>query len=227
MRSLPHSIVIVTTSKLRFDGTQLSSPSKVNVPNPSTPRDYRGMTVSSFTTLTLTPEPIISFNIKFPSQTLAAIEHGRHFLVHLLEASEAGMLVADAFTKGSREKERVLLGNMGGVGVKAVEVATRFHKDGTTSLPMLRNKGVMRVLRCSVLSGVEGKKSGLVKVGDHMLVLAKVEEILEGGDGKEEVEGVEERMKSGLCYADGKYRRIGDVIEVNGDAVEGKKDRDI
>lgn len=226
MRSLPHSVVVVTASKIRLEGALLDSPIHIKSAKPTTPRDYRGMTVSSFTTLTLTPEPIISFNVKFPSQTLAAIEHSRHFLIHILEASENGMKIAREFTKGSRHVEKIFFGSTKGFGIKPISVKTRFEgKD--MCLPMLRERGVMGVLRCEVLGNIGGGKSGLVKVGDHMLVLAKVEEILDGG-GKE---GEQERVKGGLCYADGRYRRVGDVIkgerdiiEVKEDPIEGKKD---
>ena len=89
---------------------------------------------------------------------------------------------------------------------------------GDLELPRLRAEGVVRVLRCEVLgdgnrgdNGEDGGVGGLVSVGDHVLVLGKVDEIL--GDRKGERIGNWEG-KHGLCYADGKYRRIGDVIEV-------------
>jgi flavin reductase (DIM6/NTAB) family NADH-FMN oxidoreductase RutF len=156
------------------------------------------MTVSSFTTITLSPVPIISFNVKIPSQTLSAIERSEAFLVHILEASEGGMRLADAFTKGNKNVEGLLGGVSMGVRIKDVEVETRMK---TMSLPMLKAKGVMRVLRCSILA------DKMVEVGDHMIVIARIEEILDS-DEEGELEG-----KIGLCYVDGRYRRVGDVIE--------------
>ena len=62
-------------------------------------------------------------------------------------------------------------------------------------------------MRCEAL-----QEKGFVKVGDHVLVIAKVHEILDLPEGKEGGEGTE----NGLCYADGRYRRIGDVIDIQG-----------
>lgn len=67
----------------------------------------------------------------------------------------------------------------------------------------------MKVLRCEVLED-GGKTGGLVEVGDHVLVLGKVVGIVEPPRGGREGLVVE----SGLCYADGRYRSVGDVIEL-------------
>jgi hypothetical protein len=56
-----------------------------------------------------------------------------------------------------------------------------------------------------------------VKAGDHMVVIATVEEILGDDTGE-----ADENM--GLCYAGGRYRRVGEVIEIEEDVVEEKKD---
>jgi flavin reductase (DIM6/NTAB) family NADH-FMN oxidoreductase RutF len=201
MRTLPHSVVVVTASQLRFDG---DSPVPAACLKPARPHDYRGVTVSSFTTITLQPEPIISFNVKFPSQTLVAIEHSRHFLVHVLEASEGGVSIADIFTKGNNYARDFFLGDKKGFKVTEVDVMTKFEGK-MTSLPMLRAEGVMRVLRCSV--------SKVMMVGDHRVIIARVEEILGGEEGG--LEG-----KTGLCYMDGRYRGVGDFEHI----VEEKKD---
>ena len=201
MRTLPQSVVVVTSSKPRYVA---QSKGILNPPiHPTKPKDYRGITLSSFTTLTLEPEPIISFNIKYPSETYAAIAQSKHFLVHVLEGSEDAMLIADAFAKGSQYAKEFIWdhvwGGMKRLGVAEVKVMTRF-KGKTMSLPMLKAKSVMRVFRCSVMT-----KS--LRVADHMVVFARVEEILEGGEGG--LEG-----KTGLCYADGRYWRVRELKEI-------------
>jgi len=89
----------------------------------------------------------------------------------------------------------------------------RYGKDGSrggkAGLPLLAAEGVMKVLRCEVLED-GGKTGGLVEVGDHVLVLGKVVGIVEPPRGGREGLVVE----SGLCYADGRYRSVGDVIEL-------------
>jgi flavin reductase (DIM6/NTAB) family NADH-FMN oxidoreductase RutF len=205
MRTLPHSVVVITSSKIHYKAHPKGVPNPAI--KPTKPRDYRGITLSSFMTITLEPEPIICFNIKYPSETYAAIAQSKHFLVHVLEASENGMLIADAFTKGSKHAKDFIRGGRTGLEVTKVEVMTRF-KGERMSLPMLRAKSVMRVLRCSVLPKT-------LMVADHMVVFARVEEIWESEEGG--LEG-----KTGLCYADGRYRGVGELKE---DIVEEEEEK--
>ena len=89
------------------------------------------------------------------------------------------------------------------------------------SLPRLKGPGVGKVLRCELLNGARGKSGrvvkdshglmrptqGLIAVGDHVLVLGRVTEIL----------GVEEESKRrpyGLSYVDRRYRYVGEAISV-------------
>lgn len=127
-------------------------------------------------------------------------------MIHVLEGNGDGARVADVFTRGDGQ---------GGSNVfKDLEVEELNAGGGNMSLalPRIMNVGVVRVLSCEVLgkeqNGDSYGKDGLVNVGDHVLVLAKVEEII-GGDE-------EGKQMHGLCYADGRYRLIGDVIEIDG-----------
>ncbi|EQB46371.1 flavin reductase like domain-containing protein [Colletotrichum gloeosporioides Cg-14] len=86
MRRLAHSVVVCT----------------------STDRDGRprGMTMSSFVSLSMDPVPLVSFNVRTPSRTLAAIEDlGGRFNVHVLAEGEAGARVAEWFTRGNSDGE--------------------------------------------------------------------------------------------------------------------------
>ena len=74
----------------------------------------------------------------------------------------------------------------------------RASDGGELEPPLLAAKGITRVLRCKLL-----KDNGLVEVGDHTLILAEVRGVIESG-----------RDGEGLCYSDGKYRGVGEVIEV-------------
>lgn len=185
MRTMPHSVVVATAT----------APS----PDRGTPPSYKGMTVSSFTTLTLTPQPIITFNIRKPSSTLDAIQGSGQFLIHILAATKSGASVADAFTKGN------------GTNVfrspTFTVLKTRRGTGGGIDPPLLAAEGITKVLRCEVLNG---DQQGLVDVGDHTLVLAKVVSIIEPGHV---AEGGQERK--GLCYFNGQYRDIGDAIDVS------------
>jgi flavin reductase (DIM6/NTAB) family NADH-FMN oxidoreductase RutF len=230
MRFLPSSVVVLT-------GT-VAEPGAP--PTRKSYKPYRGMTLSSFSSLSLSPEPVVTFNIRVPSSTLQAITIAKQFLIHILDASVEGARVADVFTKifakapvpdtpysglsrspfefGKRE-------NYFNVERKLVS-AERRGKESLIILPRLRGKGIRNVLRCEVLesSPSAGKRkvagsiygehrpsSGLLRVGDHVVVLARVVEILEGA-GERDRDRRRDPLKSdyGLTYADGKYlyRRV-------------------
>ncbi|TGO44055.1 hypothetical protein BOTNAR_0971g00020 [Botryotinia narcissicola] len=158
------------------------------------------MTLSSFTTLTLSPEPIITFNIKRPSRTLDALKAlypvglasssakdnpDRWFHIHILESNTSGAQFASHFSRGGPmlPEDHKLLYSPGAIAdVTARGIRQTFHCE------ILRNHGT----------------SGFIDVGDHTLVFGKVMKI---GFGKE-VEKVKGRKKEwrGLCYMQGKYQ---------------------
>ncbi len=192
---MPHSVVTITTS---VGGSSATSA-------------FRGMTVSSFTTLTLTPTPIITFNIRKPSRTLDAIRESRQFLVHILSATEEGAQTAHHFTRGNSED--VFKGLDKGRGFAV------WNCGSECPLPLLSSPGVTKVLRCKLREGEGETLGGLVEVGDHVLVLGNVESIVEPPPGKDKA-SLEDR---GLNYLDRAYRAVGNVIEV----VDAKEDEAI
>lgn len=165
MRRLAHSVVVCTATDR--DGQP------------------RGMTMSSFVSLSMDPVPLVTFNVRTPSRTLTAIqdEEGR-FNIHVLAEGVEGAMVAEWFTRG----------NVGGemfrdlpAGIEVVE------EDGKA--PVLEGRGVLFVLRCRVLG------EGMVRVRDHVVVVGEVEGVVRG-----EGEGF------GLVYADRRYRNLGEVL---------------
>ncbi|KFY72430.1 hypothetical protein V499_07437 [Pseudogymnoascus sp. VKM F-103] len=182
MRKMPHAAVVATTS--------------TGGPASSSTSNFRGMTVSSFSTVTLTPTPIISFNIRRPSRTLDAIRQSRQFLIHVLSATEAGANVAHGFTKGNS------------TDVFAKQQFAVWNVGSKYPLPLLSSPGVTKVLRCKLRDVGEG--AGLIEVGDHVLVLADVESIIEPPPTKDAAT-LEDR---GLSYLDRAYREVGKVIQV-------------
>lgn len=86
MRHVPHPVAIITATDLNALETD---------------RGFRGMTVSSFNTVTLTPEPVVSFNVRRPSETLNALVSSGRFLVHLLAPTRAAAALAREFSKGN------------------------------------------------------------------------------------------------------------------------------
>lgn len=169
MRLLPHSVVVCTSNQ-PGDGP-------------------RAMTMSSFTSLTLTPTPLVTFNIATPSRTLDAIRASGGFNVHVLNGDEQGANVASHFTKG----------NVGDSIFKGLD----YSQDGDEA-PLLREDGVMFALRCRVLR--DAPEEGLMRVRDHVIVVGEVMEMVRVGE--------EEDEEFGLVYADRRYRQVGGALEV-------------
>lgn len=147
----------------------------------------RAMTMSSFTSLTLSPAPLVTFNVATPSRTLDAIAASGSFNVHVLAGDAAGAAVADHFTRGN---------------VDGVFEGLETLNEGRGGAPVLGGEGVLRVLRCRVLQ--DGPEGGLVRVRDHVIVVGEVVEMIPGSKTGE----------FGLAYADRKYRQVGDVIAI-------------
>ncbi|KND91954.1 Uncharacterized protein TOPH_03472 [Tolypocladium ophioglossoides CBS 100239] len=145
----------------------------------------RALTMSSFTSLTLAPTPLVTFNVATPSRTLDAIAASGEFNIHILAGDAAGAAVADHFTRG----------NLDGVFKGLVTL-----NEGVDRAPVLGGEGVLRVLRCKVLE--DGPAGGLVRVRDHVIVVGEVIEMMPGKKAEE----------FGLAYADRRYRQVGDVI---------------
>ena len=89
------------------------------------------------------------------------------------------------------------------------------------TLPRLQGAGVRKVLKCQLLQEFATPSAtgdtapslqvtkGMIRVGDHFLVVAKVLEIL----GRN-VEDSGEQGGYGLSYVDGKYRQVGEPISL-------------
>ncbi|RDW83313.1 hypothetical protein BP5796_04804 [Coleophoma crateriformis] len=180
MRKLPHSVVVLTTAQQ---------------PTSSAPQPIRrGMTLSSFTTLTLTPNPIVTFNIRRPSLTLSALRSSpsHRFNIQVLNANPLGAQIADAFTRGNKDGDpfQALMQRQ----ADSLEIV---EQEGAGL--MFRSEGVKRTLGCKIL----GQGKGFVDVGDHVVVMAEVVDIYEPfGDAGMDNGSLGVR---GLAYVDGGY----------------------
>ncbi|CAN8095773.1 unnamed protein product [Discula destructiva] len=187
MRLLPSSVVVCTSVG---DSSSPSAPP-------------RGMTMSSFTSLSLHPTPLITFNIATPSRTLDAVAASRAFNIHVLSGDAEGARVADWFRRGNAEDLGVFeAGKMReGCGCEAMQ------RDGLgveDEAPLLRGRGVLYGLRCRLLDEEPGR--GLITVRDHVVVVAEVVDIVEGR-GEHDWDEV-----FGLAYADRRYRQLGGTM---------------
>jgi hypothetical protein len=104
--------------------------------------------------------------------------------------------VAHSFTKGNSKD------------VFATQQFAVWNIGSEYPLPLLSAPGVTEVLRCKLRD--EGEGAGLIEVGDHVLILADVESIIEPPPRKNAA-SLEDR---GLSYLDRAYREVGNVIDV-------------
>lgn len=160
MRRVPYPVSIITA-------TDPNTPTTNNGDN-RPELSYRGMTVSSFNTVTLTPEPVISFNVKRPSETLTALRSSGRFLAHLLAPNKATAALARDFSKGNHNLH--IADGKGEFEFLELDV----EGDGGR-LPILRRRGGTKdgvedfpfVFECKVMD-----KN--IEVFDHTVVFATV-----------------------------------------------------
>ena len=165
--------------------------------------------MSSFTSLALSPVPVVTFNVAIPSRTIDAVAASRRFNIHVLAGDEFGAAVADRFSKGNREE---------GVGLAMESDDTcEIVWDGCIQdPPILKANGILYILRCRLLedrgSAVDKnqRREALVRVQDHVIVLGEVLGIFEGNEN-----GKDKNEKFGLVYADRRYRTLGNVLARN------------
>lgn len=191
MRLLAHSVVVCTSAAAP------AAPDSSSAPVP------RGMTMSSFTSLSLRPTPLVTFNIATPSRTLDAVSRSRQFNIHVLSGDVAGARVAEWFRKGNADD----LGVFEADRLRdecGCEVVVAAETPGGTAAPLLKGPGVLFALRCSLLGDEPAR--GLVRVRDHVIVLAEIVDIVEGQGGKSE------SAAFGLAYADRLYRQLGSTM---------------
>ncbi|KAJ6171183.1 hypothetical protein N7470_000250 [Penicillium chermesinum] len=183
MRRVPYPVAIITATD----------------PSSTADTSFRGMTVSSFNTVTLSPTPIISFNVRRPSETLNALLASGRFLVHLLVPSPETATLARDFSKGNITLASMLSGH-------GTFEFGKLEGDAEQPLPMLRRReaglpGVHFpfVFECALLPQK-------IDVYDHSIVLGEVVRVLEGA----EVEGEAGRLC--LTYADTKFWKMGEQV---------------
>ena len=140
------------------------------------------MTVSSFTTICLTPSPFVCFSTRKVSRAADLIAQRGSFVVHLLPSTAEFAKLAEAFSKSDltphshiRHQNPFELG--------------QWKRDKNWNLPVF--DGVLGALFCTVDKTVD--------VGDHRLWIAEVEDVAVD----DSVDG------TALGYCGRKYRKEG------------------
>lgn len=180
LRSLTHPVVLVT-SQVNAIGTQLS-------PEESA----RGVTVSSFNTVSLDPHSVISFNLKVPSRSWDAICQSRKLCVHLLQASSRGAAIAHVFTKPHDRPE------MGFEQLRELGLQVQISQSLKAPIVSDEQGAVLARFEADLLP------EKCVRVGDHVVVLAEVTSVTMHEKGNE--------SSDGLAYAKKGYRESGKEV---------------
>jgi flavin reductase (DIM6/NTAB) family NADH-FMN oxidoreductase RutF len=203
MRRVPYPVAIITATD----------------PQGPIEKAFRGMTVSSFNTVTLHPSPVISFNVRRPSETLTALQSSGRFLVHLLAPTPAAAALARDFSRGNHN-----LALLSGKG--DFEFAQHVSADGsvTRPLPILRRRAISQTGQTNT-----GEKSvedfpfvfecqlnpQRVEVYDHTIVVGTVVQALLRHLPESEAEtSVSSSSAKDLCltYANTKFWEMGHEI---------------
>lgn len=184
-----------------------------------------GTTLSSVSSLTVNPEPIVQFNIQVPSATSKSIHDNKYLALHILKPSQESVKLARNFSLGSRYINGIQQEQLN-LGVTSTSLHTTpferinknqwdlfenvmhskrpgsVHLDSDLHLPIL-TKDSERILIC--------QKYKVFKVYNHEIWTCKVKEILVNID--------EDVKTGGLLYFDRKFHHVGDAL------VEVKKDK--
>jgi len=169
MRDLSHPVAVITTcADVEWPFPQRASPYQDLSPFYTS---FCGATVSSFTSVTLGPPPIISFNLRVPSKTLSGILRHKEFRVNIPRASETGAAIAHAFVTGKHEEGFETVAKFGHwVGLDNVQSAqTRTSLEN--SAPFIHGYGIHGVISCKAIP------EKFIHVGDHVVVIAEVSSV--------------------------------------------------
>ncbi|KAL8943598.1 MAG: hypothetical protein Q9216_000963 [Gyalolechia sp. 2 TL-2023] len=166
MRQIPHPLTVITAQS-------------AHSPFPS------GLLVSSFNTITLSPSPYISFNLKLPSSTYSEIQRSRTFVASAISSVE----LAKDFLLDKKDPRFLSA------------LRDNVHNGDTR---LRSGRGGIWWTRCQYME----RES--VKVADHVIVVGKV---IETGFYDNNPMVAENAHSPPLIYSQGKYRVAGEAIE--------------
>jgi flavin reductase (DIM6/NTAB) family NADH-FMN oxidoreductase RutF len=177
MRSVPSSVAVLITSLPSTQSTRSNIDS------------LRGMTVSSLSSITLEPEPVVSFSIRGPSRTLDCITAGQPFTVNFLNAHARGASLADLFSRPHDDPSQPFRTIQGSDLARVYESS---HPNG----PAIGGGQIPARFTCELLPG----KS--LEIGDHTVVFARVVSIWRAPDMRGP------KARTFLGYAQAAYRQL-------------------
>lgn len=161
------------------------------------PVDFHGLTISSMTSLSINPKPLVQFNIKIPSRTSTSIKKYKIFAIHFLEPNEANINLAKYFSRGIRDK--ITRPFSGLIENKDYLCYTNdsLNLGSDMMLPLLKDTG--KILICT--------SKDVFKVQDHEIWVGEVFQILPPQNNNTISNSI-----GGLLHCMGDFFKIGDSI---------------
>lgn len=138
MRKVPQPVVVVTTSK------------------PDDRSHRRGITVASFTSVCLQPEPLVSFCVRTPSRASELLHSSGCMILNMLAHEQVQQSVAFSSPNADQFKD------------------IPYFDDPTSGLPVLI--GTLGAMHCEAFK--------VIQLGDHELWITKVLKVEEGVGGE-------------------------------------------
>ncbi|KAK5702254.1 hypothetical protein LTR17_022472 [Elasticomyces elasticus] len=165
----------------------------------------RAVTVSSFTTVTMNPVPIATFNLKVPSRTWDAISQSERLCIHFMAATPSAVAITSLFTRPYERPEEPFLA--------LADVGARVLLRRSTASPKIKDD------EGAILARVDAAllRDKCVHVGDHVVVFAEVQNITlpsEEQDTNRFAAFKRLEEKAGLAYGRREYRAMGDAISL-------------
>lgn len=191
MRHIPHPVAVITATDISSHPT-------------GGEQGWRGATVSSFNSVTLTPVPVVSFNIKQISSTYDAIKSSGVFNVHLLSEAVESTGVAIKFASGNASSPfHTEDGEIESFAHLTDPVRTASSGKLAPILQSWDDKGQLMVpfrFHCRYL----GDKT--VEVGDHVVVFGEVSQVFHDDNAFHDQAAT--LPKPCLVYVNGRYSRV-------------------
>lgn len=168
---------------------------------PCTPKEqYHGLTISSMTSLSLKPEPLIQFNLQVPSFTSEAIHKLNYFAVHLLSPCIASINLVTDFSRGLTASTNTKTNMTTYIPTKPF--ASLQEKLDYNIIDITENGVVLPILTGSEWALVCRKKK-VFKINDHEIWVGEVKNILTKDN----------TYTGGLLYCSKKFHELGQQIQ--------------
>lgn len=178
-----------------------------------------GTTLSSVSSLTVYPEPILQFNIQIPSATSKFIHDNKYLALHILKPSNESVNIARNFSLGSRyiNKELTNTDNTNFSNRLYTTPFDRIGKDQWELFEDVKKHQRPEYLKFSIESGLHlpiltkdseriliCEKYRVFKVYNHEIWTCKVKDVLVNID--------DEVKTGGLLYFDRKFHLVGPAL---------------